>query len=62
MMMRRSRRGRSKRAGRNAGQSMTELIILVAIVALSLAWIVTALPAAISSHYKENAKFLAGPF
>lgn len=53
---------RMRRRRKRAGQSMTELIILVAFVGLSLAWLVTALPEALSSHYKENAKFLAGPF
>lgn len=61
MMKKRSGRLERKRR-RRAGQSMTEMIILVAFVGLSLAWLVTAMPNAISSHYKENAKFLAGPF
>jgi hypothetical protein len=51
-----------KRARRRLGQSMTEYIILVALAALSLVWIVTRFPAAITDQYKRNVKFLAGPF
>ncbi|MBX3471300.1 MAG: hypothetical protein KF878_30905 [Planctomycetes bacterium] len=47
---------------RRAGQSMTEVIILVAIVALALTWMVTRLPKAITGHYEQNVEVLASPF
>lgn len=49
------------RRGRR-GQSMTEMIILVALVGLVLTWTVTRFPAAITSHYKGNVQVLASPF
>ena len=52
----------SKRSRRRRGQSMTEYIILVALAALTLVWVVTKFPEAISNQYKRNVKFLAGPF
>jgi len=52
----------TKRSRRRRGQSMTEYIILVALAALTLVWVVTRFPEAISNHYKRNVRFLAGPF
>ncbi|MCO5168571.1 MAG: hypothetical protein M9894_19705 [Planctomycetes bacterium] len=52
---------RRRRGGRR-GQSMTEVIILVALVALALTWMVTRLPRAITNHYNGNVEVLASPF
>lgn len=41
---------------------MTEVIILVALVALALVWIVDAFPKAITKHYTQNVQVLASPF
>ena len=46
---------------RRRGQAMTETIILIALCGLALAFLVTALPQALSSHYVENQKVLASP-
>lgn len=53
---------KAKRTSKRRGQSMTEYIILVALAALTLVWVVTRFPEAISNHYKRNVRFLAGPF
>jgi hypothetical protein len=41
---------------------MTEMIILVGLVALALTWMVTAMPRAITHHYVQNVQILASPF
>lgn len=40
---------------------MVETIILVALCTLALAWLVTALPAAIEDHFDHNQKIMASP-
>jgi hypothetical protein len=47
--------------GDERGQAMTETIILVALVGLSLAWLTWALPTALSNHYRNNRDVLAAP-
>lgn len=38
------------------------MIIIAALVGLVLVWMVRALPAAITNHYKGNVQVLAAPF
>jgi hypothetical protein len=50
------------RGRRRRGQSMTEVIILIALVGLTLSWVVTALPNAIRKHYTQTVQVIASPF
>ncbi|RMG10447.1 MAG: hypothetical protein D6731_17430 [Planctomycetota bacterium] len=43
------------------GQATVELIIVVGLVVLALAWLTAALPRALSHHYAENQKILVSP-
>ena len=38
------------------------MLILVALVALALVWIVTAFPRAITKHYVQSVQVVASPF
>ena len=40
---------------------MTESVILIALVTLTLAFVTVAMPRAIKHHYAENVKVLASP-
>jgi Flp pilus assembly pilin Flp len=58
----RTRAQRLRRLGRDEnGQASVEVILLAALVALALVWIVVEFPAAITKHYQENQKILASP-
>jgi cell division protein FtsB len=54
-------RERRRRVPSRRSQAMVEVVILVAVVGLGIAWVTWKLPAAISEHYKENQKVLASP-
>ena len=62
MIQKQSALQRLRRLGRDeSGQGSVEIILLAALVALAMVWILGEFPKAISKHYQENQKILTSP-
>lgn len=54
-------RTRTLQGRRRRGQNLVEVAILFALVGLALVWVVSALSAAITHHYKGHQEVMASP-